>query len=747
MANVSLSSIKHRLAFLLSQKISLMPQVPSTPENIKNHRDRLCFDVSGLRRGLHFISIQYNANPEPMGPKIIWQEEDGTAGEDQVFIFEARDGDEIFGTVWIGENVRHLKFHPSRLEVDIQITEAYIRPITGFARDWIYGVSFVRYKMFGFSWWLSSVVKGAVKSIKGLFRPVNAAGYPTWWSEYGRCSEVELSRQRSETRIADQGPLISIILPTYESNLELLKAAVDSVFVQTYERWQLCVCDDGSSCSALQGYLNELADRDPRVNVLFRARNGHISRASNDALGAAEGDYVGFLDHDDLLTPDALFRVAEILVINPAVRLVYSDEDVISADGEPMNGHFKPDWNEDLARAINYICHFLVISRELIEDVGGFREGFEGAQDYDLLLRVTRGLSARHINHIPKILYHWRAAEGSTASSLDNKPYAAKAGLRALSDLVEKNQLSAVAESSEVETAYRVNFLIPEPPPFVSIIVPTRDGLRVLRNCIRSILEITEYSNYELLIVDNGSKESETLAYFKEISDDSRIRVIDYDAPFNFSAINNFAVAKTSADIVILLNNDTEPLNGQWLTEMVCQASREGIGAVGAKLLYANDRIQHAGVILGLGGDGIAGHAFKGKHKNEIGSLARTRLVQEYCAVTGACLAVSRMKYLEVGGLDEDNLAVAYNDVDFCLRLREKGYRNIWTPYSQLYHYESYSRGPDSVSDMIDRYTAEADYMRRRWSGLLSDDPFYNPNFSRGLYSFDIAWPPLKRNL
>ena len=746
MANVSLSSIKNSLAFLLSQKISLLPQVASTTRKVPDYRDCVSFDVGGLRRGLHFISIHYNASPSVMGPRIVWQQESGTVGEDQVFIFEANGRDEVFGTVMIGPNVRYLNFHPSRLETSFQITDAFVRPITGFAQDWVYGVSFVRYKMFGLSWWLNSALKAVAKSIQGIFRPVEAAGYPTWWVEYGRCSEAELLRQREEASRATQGPLISIVLPTFESDLDLLKAAVESVFEQTYERWQLCVCDDGSSSSALRNYLTELSDRDTRVDVHLREQNGHISIASNDALVLAKGDYVGFLDHDDLLTADALFSVAQVLVDNPALRLVYSDEDVVRADGEPLNGHFKPDWNEDLARSINYVCHFLVISRELVESVGGFREGFEGAQDYDLLLRVTRGLSKKQIYHIPRILYHWRAAEGSTASTLDNKPYAAQAGLRALADFLQQTKLAAVAEPSEVETAYRINFTAPVPLPFVSIIVPTRDELRVLKNCIRSVLEVTEYSNYEVLIVDNGSTEEETLAYLEEVSADSRLRLLKYDEPFNFSAINNFAVANTNADFVVLLNNDTEPLNGQWLTEMICQASREGIGAVGAKLLYANDRIQHAGVILGLGGDGIAGHAFKGKHKNEVGSLARTRLVQEYCAVTGACLAVSRNKYLEVGGLDESNLAIAYNDVDFCLRLREKGYRNIWTPYSQLYHYESYSRGPDSASVSIDRYRAEAEYMRHRWSDLLRDDPFYSPSFSRGLYSFEIAWPPSRRD-
>ena len=744
MSNSRLSALKHSLAFLLSQKIDLRPQIPDGPVAIRDSRDFVALDVGGLRRGLHFICIKYSAQPSLMGPRVVWQDEDGTRGEDQVFIFEGRDRNEIFGTVMIGPNVSQLNFYPSRLESSIQISAAFVRPITEFAREWVYGVSFVRYRMFGFSWWLKRSVEDAKKAVQGLYKAVDLAGYPAWWQKYGRCCDAELERQRRDQSVVAQGPLISIILPTYESDLELLGAAVDSVFAQTYSRWQLCICDDGSTCSELRQYLEQLAASDARVDVSYRVQNGHISKASNDALALARGDYVGFIDHDDSLTPDALFSVAAELVLNNEILVVYSDEDLISAEGEPINGHFKPDWNEDLAHAINYICHFLVIDRTLVERVGGFRPGFEGAQDFDLLLRVTENLDGTFICHIPRVLYHWRAAEGSTASTLANKPYAARAGLNALADFVNRQGLAAVAEASEIETAYRVKFQLPEPAPTVSIIVPTRDQLRVLKNCVLSVLEKTDYNNYELMIVDNGSEQDDTLAYLRDVCADPRVRVLEYSQPFNFSAINNFAVANTTSDIVVLLNNDTEPLNGEWLTELVCQVSREDIGAVGAKLLYANDRIQHAGVILGLGGDQIAGHAFKGKHRNEVGSLARTRLVQEYCAVTGACLAVMRDKYIEVGGLNEENLAVAYNDVDFCLRLRERGYRNLWTPYAQLYHYESYSRGPDSTATTIDRYTAEAAYMRSRWSDLLNSDPFYNPNLSRGLYSYELAWPPHK---
>ena len=734
MINIS----KHSLAFVLSRRITLTELERASALMVNDYRDGFSVDVSGLRRGLHFVSLEYSCSEPLVGPHLNWQN-DEREGDDEVFIFEHGNRREIFGTVHIGPQTHTLHFYPSRLATTVEITRASVRPITEFARQWIYGVAYVQWKMFGLPWLIDNTWGQFRNKLKSLSQAEKNSGYPAWWQTYGRCPEAELNRQRTAAPV---GPLISVVLPTYRPRLDLLEQAVNSVRDQTYDRWQLCICDDGSGDTALAKYLADLSAGDSRIKVVTRSDNGHISAATNDSIALAEGEFIGFLDHDDMLAPNALYEYVAVTNTNPELQVLYSDEDIVDDEGSPINGHFKPDWNYDLARSINYACHFLMIKSTLIRACGGLREGMEGAQDFDLLLRVTERIPREAIHHVPKILYHWRATAGSTAAGVANKPYAAKAGVKALAQHLERMEIAAVAEHSEIEPAYRVRYVPGDTHPAVSIIVPTYNNVRALRNCIRSVLELTDYSNYELLIVDNRCDDGATLEYLSTIATDNRVRVLSYPHPFNFSAINNFAVAQTDADIILMLNDDTEVRHRDWLQEMVSQAQRSEVGAVGAKLFYANDRIQHAGVLLGLGGDQIAGHAFKGRHKNEVGSLARTRLVQEYSAVTGACLAVSREKFLDVGGLDEQNLAVAYNDIDFCLKLQEAGYRNIWTPYAQLYHFESYTRGPDSTAETIDRYQSEADYMRTRWSHKLSSDPNYNCNLSRGLYNFELAWPP-----
>jgi len=741
MLDITIDRLKHSLAFLFSKRVDLLGLLADNVQRVSNHKDRISFDVSGLRRGLHYISIKYEATPPLIGPRICWGK-DECEGDSDVFIFESRSGAEIFGTVQIGSNVHTLHFYPSRLESVIALTEVTIRPITGFSREWRYGVGFVQSKTFGYKWLVSRYLTVLSDRIFGKAGHRVSGSYAVWWERYGRCGKSQLREQRSlQSHLANR-PKFSIVMPTYKPNLDYLQEAVESVAKQSYENWQLCICDDASDDPELTAYLERTMALDTRVVFTTRKKNGHISAASNDCITLADGDYVGFLDHDDILAPNALFEYAMELSADRKLRLLYSDEDVVDGAGRPLNGHFKPDWNFDLARSINYLCHFLVIESGLLGEIGGLRQGFEGAQDFDLLLRAYERLARDEVKHLPLVLYHWRAGEGSTAASIDNKPYAAQAGISALADHLHREKISAVAEHSEIPTAYRIRYLLPDSIPSVSVIVPTRNELRVLRNCIDSLLEVTDYSNYEVLVIDNDSDDPNTLEYLAELNKIGNVHVLNYAGPFNYSAINNYAVSNVTADVLLLLNNDTEIINSDWMSEMVSHALRPTVGAVGAKLLYANNRIQHAGIILGLGGDGIAGHAFKGRHKDEVGSLARTRLVQEYSAVTGACLAVLREKYLEVGGFDAENLHVAYNDVDFCLRLEEAGYRNVWTPYAQLYHYESYSRGPDTLEVNVTRYGEEARYMKLRWSGKLENDRNYNPNLSRGLRSFELAWPP-----
>lgn len=732
---------------LFLPKFSLASELANDGYAIESEKDCIRLDVSHLERGLYFLSIKHESDYPLTGPRVLVARPHFETS-DHIYTFVRRDQGEFFGTVLIVNEIEAINFYPSKLPCKVRITGCSVRRINSFARDYIYGETFVRWKIFGPAWtwerskqelhdWFSRLLKGGKDD-----------SYATWWRLYGKPSEADLLGQQqlasgwTEASVSGEMlPRFSIVMPVYKTPLNYLREAIDSVRQQTYPHWQLCICDDGSASPALTDLLAEFAASDRRIRYTSHDNNQHISAASNSALAMAEGDYVAFLDHDDSITPNALFEMATAIRANPQLQLLYSDEDVVDPQGDPVNPHFKPDWNYDLERAINYACHFLVVRRGLIEQCGGLRVGFEGAQDFDLVLRVTEKLQREQIGHIKKVLYHWRAAEGSTALDSAEKPYAADAGVKALAEHLVRSNIPGVASKAEIPTTYRVQYDLPEPPPRVSIIIPTHNNLRVLRNCVDKLLEHTIYTNYEVIIIDNRSDDPATLAYL-EMVESPAVRVLKFAEPFNFSAINNFGVEHSHADIVVLLNNDTEVCNGDWLNELVSQASRPEVGAVGAKLFYAEDRIQHAGVLLGMGPDRVAAHAFKGFHRDEVGSLARTRLVQEYHAVTGACLAVSRAKYLEVGGLDADNLAIAFNDVDFCLKLVNAGYLNIWTPYAQLYHYESYSRGYDVTDEKRARFEQERDYMHQRWEGRLGIDAYYNPNLTRDFDNFSLAWPP-----
>lgn len=524
-------------------------------------------------------------------------------------------------------------------------------------------------------------------------------------------------------------PLISVVLPVYETAPSLLREAIESVRAQSYPDWELCIADDASPSPHVREILAEYSELDDRIRVAHRETNGHISAASNSALSMATGSHVAFLDHDDRLSRHALLFAARALDERPDATLVYSDEDKMDVAGYRHQPHFKSGWNPDLLLAQNYICHLAVMSRDRVVEVGGLREGYEGSQDHDLLLRVTRGASSESVVHIPKILYHWRVIDGSTAASAGAKSYSWDAGVKAVAQAAcARSNDHASVEAGALPHTYRVRWDIPDPAPRVSLIVPTRDGLDILSTCVDSVLSKTTYETFELVIVDNQSVERETLAYFDEISKDPRVRVIPYDRPFNFSAINNHAVRETEGEVVVLLNNDVEVIEGEWLTELVSHAVRDEIGCVGAKLHYPDGRIQHGGVILGIGG--VAGHAHKYYPEEHPGYFGRLHLVQNLSAVTAACLAVRRSIYEEVGGLDEENLAVAFNDVDFCLKVRDRGYRNLYTPYARLYHHESVSRGDDHRPDKVERFHAERDHMVATWGHSLHRDPYYNPNLS-----------------
>jgi O-antigen biosynthesis protein len=555
------------------------------------------------------------------------------------------------------------------------------------------------------------------------------------WIKYVEAPHFSALSNIDQSRYLYQ-PLISILVPIYKTDPAFLKEMIHSVQRQTYANWQLCLVDDASDSAQISKILDEFASRDDRIDVKHREGNGHISATSNDAISLARGDYCALLDHDDLLADHALLEIVRALNNLPNLKVLYSDEDKIDKDGLRTGPHFKSDWNLDLLYSHNYISHLGVYKTELLEAVGGFRLGYEGSQDYDLLLRCVEKCRTEEIYHIPWVLYHWRAIEGSTAFSSDQKEYTSQAGVNALQSHFERCGMDATVEPAKIPNVYKVNFNLPQRLPLVSLLIPTRDGLEILQQAVKSILGKTTYPNYEIIILDNQSCEKETLEYFTKISGHERVSVVNYDHAFNYSAINNYGAAKSKGSIIGLINNDIEVINPQWLTEMVCQCIRKDIGCVGAKLFYPNDTIQHAGVILGIGG--VAGHSHKHFHHAANGYFSRLQITQNLSAVTAAALLVRREVFLEVAGLSEA-LPVAFNDVDFCLKVRRAGYRNLWTPFAKLYHHESVSRGDDTSGEKSLRFQKEVNWILQKWGPELSRDPFYSPHLSLTDEDFSLS--------
>ena len=563
--------------------------------------------------------------------------------------------------------------------------------------------------------------------------------YADWVRQY--CAITGTSREKIKSKIDKlvNKTLISILMPVYNPPLVMLKEAIKSVQNQLYSNWELCIADDASTDNSVRELLKECADKDHRIKVVFREKNGHISAASNSALELASGEYVALLDNDDLLHEEALFWIVKTIADHPAAGLIFSDEDKVDQTGRFYDPYFKPDWNPDLFLSHNMICHLGVYQTNLVRKLGGFRVGYEGAQDYDLALRCTEQLQPKQIVHIPKVLYHWRSHPGSTAQAGSEKNYALLAGQRALNDHFTRIGISAKAELLDFGM-YRAHYDIPHPAPLVSLIIPTRNGLNLVKQCITSLIDKTTYSNYEILIVDNSSDDPKILDYFTKVVSDARIRVLRDERPFNYSALNNAAVLYARGEYLGLINNDIEVITPQWLDEMMSLATQPNVGAVGARLWYPNDTLQHGGVISGLGG--VAGHSHKHLPKGHPGYFYRAQLVQTLSAVTAACLIIKKDIYLQMGGLDEANLKVAFNDVDFCLRVQEAGYRNVWTPYAELYHHESATRGFEDTPEKQTRFSEEVLYMQKRWGNKLLHDPAYNPNLTLDREDFSFAWPP-----
>lgn len=558
------------------------------------------------------------------------------------------------------------------------------------------------------------------------------AQYKKWFKKKWPKADT-LKKQEEAQKNFHYRPLISIITPVYNPDEKWLRSCIESVLKQSYNNWELCIADDCSTKDHVKKVLNEYSNKDKRIKVVFRSENGHISRASNSALKIANGEFIALLDHDDDLSPQALYRIVEVLNINKNLDLIYSDEDKVELNGQHVDPFFKPDWSPDMLLSTNYICHFSVIRKSIIDKVDGFRVGYEGSQDYDLFLRVTE--ITKNILHIPEILYSWRKIPNSTATSYSIKNYANQASINALQDHLDRLKIKAIAQNGLVEGTFRIKYKIIG-NPLISIIIPTKDKIKYLKRCVDSILKKTTYYNYEILITDTGSIEKETLKHYNSLRKYRNIKFLKWNKTFNYSSVNNYAVSKSRGKYLILLNNDTEVITPGWIEAMLEHAQRKEVGAVGAKLLYPNNLIQHAGVILGIKGGnikrGVAGHILKMfpdvPLKNPM--LNSKDIIRNYSAVTAACLMISKDKYLKVKGLDE-KFRIAFNDVDFNLRLTTKGYLNIYTPYAKLFHHESISVGtPQNGNRNLKEFSKEICLMLSKWDKLLDNDPFYNRNLS-----------------
>ena len=532
----------------------------------------------------------------------------------------------------------------------------------------------------------------------------------------------------------------SVVMPVYNPPLDYLRQAIESVQAQVYPHWEICIADDASPNAAVRELLTELAAQDPRIKLVFREKNGHISAATNSALEIATGDYIALMDNDDLLPPHALAYMALAAHQHPQAGLIYSDEDKVTEDNVRQAPYFKCQFNYELFLSQNMISHFGVYRRSVLEEIGGFRVGYEGAQDWDLALRVIEKVGPENIVHVPRVLYHWRIFPGSTALALEEKDYALKAQIESITSHLQRigKPDTQVYPAPGIPGLLRIKHRLPDPLPLVSIVIPTRDRVELLSMCVNSILEKTAYPHYQIVVVDNGSTDEKALAYLDSIAKDERVKVIRADIPFNYSALNNLGVAQTDGEYLVLMNNDIEITQTDWLEEMLAFACQPDIGCVGAQLWYPNNTLQHGGVVLGIGG--VASHAHKGIPRGNFGYFGRASAHQMFSAVTAACLMIRKSTYQAVDGFDE-TLKVAYNDVDFCLKVRAQGLRNLYNPFASFIHHESASRGSDQEGSNQQRLAAEAAIMKQRWGALIADDPAYSPNLTLLGDDFSMAWP------
>ena len=593
---------------------------------------------------------------------------------------------------------------------------------------------------------IRALVRGRVRAAKEIIRngvvgKYDRGEYAAWVDLYDTLTESDIVQLRIlGDRLATK-PVISVVMPVYNPRPKYLRKALDSVLAQTYPHWELCIADDASTNPEVRQVLEEYARKDSRIKVAFRKVNGHISAASNSALELVTGEFIALMDHDDAIPPHALYMVAEEINSHPDADLIYTDEDKVDENDRRHDPHFKTDWNRELFYSQNFVAHMGVYRTSIVRKIEGFRVGYEGSQDYDFVLRFLLHTTAHHIRHIPHVLYHWRIFPGVVSFSTDNPDASVDTARRALVEYFQKVEPSADVEPvRQFPGWWRIKRQPPAVLPRVSLIVPTRDRLNVLELAINGLLLDTDYPNLEVIIVDNDSEEPSTLAFFDAVKKDPRVQVLRVSGAFNFSALNNRAAEVATGTVLGFVNNDIEVIHSDWLMELVTQVCQPNVGASGAKLYYANDTIQHAGVVMGL--YGVAAHGHRHFPRNTIGYFGRPMLVQNTSAVTAACMLVPKAVFEEVGGYDEVNLTVGYNDVDLCLKIRAAGYDIVFTPYAELYHLESVSRGENLSAAQIERDARERAYMLSRWAAEIAHDPFYSPNLSNTSEDYSLAFPP-----
>ena len=563
--------------------------------------------------------------------------------------------------------------------------------------------------------------------------------YGPWYEAYIP-DETVLEKQRKHTFA--YAPKISVVVPAYRTPSAFLKQMLESVLAQTYVNWELCIAngspEDKEMCQILDGYQAQ----DPRIRWQPLKANLGIAENTNAAFEMAQGDYIGLMDHDDLLAPNALFEVVQALNTDPRPEVVYTDEDKVTMDlKEHFQPHLKPDFNLDLLRSNNYICHFFTVSRAIVEKVGGFRREYDGAQDYDFIFRCVE--AAGCVAHVPEILYHWRTHKASTADNPASKMYAFDAGKRAIEAHLERTGTQGVVSHTKDLGFYRVQYPV-QGSPLVSVIIPNKDEKDTLQACIRSIRENTSYKHYEILIVENNSTTDEIFEYYKQLSKEPDVRILRWNGVFNYSAINDFGAKNARGDYFLFLNNDITVITPDWMEEMLGICQRREVGAVGVKLLYPDNTIQHAGCVVGMGG--IAGHMFVDMPAERTGYLHKASILQDMSAVTAACMMVKRDAFEKAGGFTKE-LAVAFNDVDLCLKIRREGYLVVYDPYAKLYHMESKTRGLEDSKDKVRRFQTEIEYMRSHWIQILKKgDPYYNKNLSLTKWNYSLKPLPGMKN-